>query len=380
MPLDIAVASSTLVARADPRMYPIIMLRDPLERVVSFANFLKIDQDAFESFPHRLSCNQQTLLINGIPGSGGGCGVGITLGEGYWRAWEYWKGSCYHDKDYAVTEGRRRLNDLFYFVGITEDFVGSMFLLQRTFAWGESSVKMAFQKSMKSFCDGECKKRYKVRDLTNHTRSIIYNNEDCDRALWIHARTLLTARLENMAPTDLDAFAKFKMMAKEQEQLGSEVIKMQKRRLRINTHKTMGVVKVRTLTEARALAAEQRRQRNAIEVGGYEEQTEALMLPRLAHEILDSSKNSTTGTQLLAAAVVRPKCGDNSVIEEHITSDFGDVCRMASGAFYCPLGCAHIKKAPHCSANIAVNVEPCRHRNITRAFHIRDQIRTLTVF
>lgn len=153
------------------------MLRDPLERVVSFANFLNLDQELFEQFPERLSCNQQTLMVNGIPGTGGGCGAGVTLGEGYLRAWDKYRGSCSNDKDYAVEEGKRRLNEVFYFVGITEDFVGSMYLLQRTFGWGASSVKMAFQRSMKSFCDGECKKRYKTQDLSNHTRLTVYRNE-----------------------------------------------------------------------------------------------------------------------------------------------------------------------------------------------------------
>jgi len=37
-----------------------------------------------------------------------------------------------------------------------------MFVLQRAFSWGPASVKEAFRKSMKSFCDGVCKKRFKV--------------------------------------------------------------------------------------------------------------------------------------------------------------------------------------------------------------------------
>ena len=387
MPLDIASASANLVTRDNPAMYPIIMLRDPLERVVSFANFLNLDQEVFEKYPERLSCNQQTLMINGIPGCGGGCGAGVTLGDGYWRAWEKYKGSCSNDKDYAVAEGKRRLNKVFFFVGITEDFVGSMFLLQRTFGWGESSVKMAFQRSMKSFCDGECKKRYKVRDVTKETQTKVENNEDCDRALWEHSRALLAARLEGMSEADKASYEAFKVMAKDQEKLGSDVVKaVQKRRLKLSTHGTMGVVKVRSLSEARARVAEMRRDRDAAEGGGYEQEAEAVALPKLAEELqkkkqqlLAAPTKSDAAISAATAAATRPKCGDNSVIEEHIKVDRGDVCRMPSGGYYCPIGCAHMKSIPHCSANAGTDSEPCRHRNITRAFHVRDQVRALSI-
>ena len=43
-----------------------------------------------------------------------------------------------------------------------QDLMRSMFVLQRAFSWGPASVKEAFRKSMKSFCDGGCKKRFKV--------------------------------------------------------------------------------------------------------------------------------------------------------------------------------------------------------------------------
>jgi hypothetical protein len=145
-------------------IYPVVMLRDPLERVVSFANFLNLDQQVFEQFPERLACNQQTSMVNGVAGTGGGCGVGVLPGAtDLWSSFAHLPGSCSHSPKAAVAEAQRRLVELFYFVGVTEEFVGSMFLLQRTFGWGPTSVQMAFQKSMKSFCDGECKKRYKVR-------------------------------------------------------------------------------------------------------------------------------------------------------------------------------------------------------------------------
>jgi len=160
-----AVMPPAELARA-AAIYPVVMLRDPLERVVSFANFLNIDQAVFEKFPERLACNQQTSMINGVPGTGGGCGAGVLPGAtDLWSSFKHLPGSCNHNQRAAITMGQQRLVELFYFVGITEDFVGSMYLLQRTFGWGASSVQMAFQKSMKSFCDGECKKRFKVSSM-----------------------------------------------------------------------------------------------------------------------------------------------------------------------------------------------------------------------
>jgi hypothetical protein len=44
-------------------IFPVIMLREPVARVVSFANFLNIAQELFEKHPERLSCNQQTSMV-----------------------------------------------------------------------------------------------------------------------------------------------------------------------------------------------------------------------------------------------------------------------------------------------------------------------------
>lgn len=184
-----------------------------------------------------------------------------------------------------------------------------------------------------------------------------------------------------MGKSDERDFESFKTMAKQQEALSSEVVKaVKKRRLRINAHRTRGVVQVHTLTEARALAAEQRREREAAEAGGYELEAEAAALPQLAKELLQQ-KQAAMEAEVTGAerGQGRPRCGDNSVIEEHKKRDQGDLCRMPSGGFYCPIGCAHVKSAPHCTANAGVDSEPCRHRDISRAFHVRDQVRAMTI-
>lgn len=62
----------------------------------------------FEAHPERLSCNQQTSLVNGVPGTGGGCGVGVT-GTDLWASFADSPGSCNHDPAAALAEARRRL-------------------------------------------------------------------------------------------------------------------------------------------------------------------------------------------------------------------------------------------------------------------------------
>jgi hypothetical protein len=60
------------------------------------------------------------MKINGVPGSGGGCGVGVTSQKKLWSSFETMKGSCNNDEEFAVKEGIRRLNEMFYFVGVAE--------------------------------------------------------------------------------------------------------------------------------------------------------------------------------------------------------------------------------------------------------------------
>lgn len=71
-------------------------------------------------------------MVNGVPGCGGGCGAGVPAGnEDKWKgSYVQFRGSCNHDQTGAVQEAKRRLEELFFFVGVTEDFASSMFLLQ----------------------------------------------------------------------------------------------------------------------------------------------------------------------------------------------------------------------------------------------------------
>ena len=157
IPLDSSFIASVL-ARPSPSTFPIVMLRQPLRRLVSFANFLKYSMSEFIQKPERLSCNQQTNMINGVPFTGGGCGVGVTLGEGFENSWNHFKGSCSNDKKFAITEGKRRLSSTFVVAGHVENFAGSLFLLQQAFGWDTSIIQRALVKKRHGFCiGGTCK-------------------------------------------------------------------------------------------------------------------------------------------------------------------------------------------------------------------------------
>lgn len=58
-----AQAGQSMMKGGVNSIFPIIMLREPVARVVSFANFLNIAQELFEKHPERLTCNQQTSMV-----------------------------------------------------------------------------------------------------------------------------------------------------------------------------------------------------------------------------------------------------------------------------------------------------------------------------
>ena len=71
-----------------------------------------------------------------------------------------------------------------------------MFVLQRAFSWGPASVKEAFRKSMKSFCDGVCKKRFKVSICGEDKRRRILPTRP-----WAYEPTALPTALPTAYPT-----------------------------------------------------------------------------------------------------------------------------------------------------------------------------------
>lgn len=76
----------------------------------------------FERAPWRFACNQMTSLVNGVPGSGGGCGAGIEFQtvEGGKRvrhggAFASYRGACAHTSDgrEALALAKKRIEKLF---------------------------------------------------------------------------------------------------------------------------------------------------------------------------------------------------------------------------------------------------------------------------
>ena len=215
MPYDYNFISSQ-VLRDAPAVYAVVMLREPSRRIVSYANFLKIDVRSFEQKVERLACNQQTNLINGVPFSGGGCGVGVTIGEGFVNSWSHFRFSCRNNWKVAIEEGKRRLSDEFVAVGNVENFSASIFLLQRVFGWPMRAVEDALSHRASGFCmGGKCDEstRWTLANLHNNTRRTLQTRESCDYALWEHSKLLIESRLEAMSSEDVEAYGKFKAMA-----------------------------------------------------------------------------------------------------------------------------------------------------------------------
>ena len=221
VPYDYKFVAS-VVARPAPAVYPVVWLRHPLKRIVSFAKFLKVSVDDFRRKITKLSCNQQTNMINGVPFSGGGCGVGVTRGEGFDKAWNHFRGSCSNNHRFATLEGIRRLNDEFVVVGHLENFKGSLFLLQRAFGWPRTIVEGALTHKLGGFCmGGQCatEGKWKLDDLGEAAVAAMRKREKCDMALWEHSQRLVEARLQTMSSDDVAAFGKFKAFAETRDAL-----------------------------------------------------------------------------------------------------------------------------------------------------------------
>ena len=236
VPYDYKFVAS-VVARPAPAVYPVVWLRHPLKRIVSFANFLKVSVDDFRRKITKLSCNQQTNMINGVPFSGGGCGVGVTRGEGFDKAWNHFRGSCSNNHRFATLEGIRRLNDEFVVVGHLENFKGSLFLLQRAFGWPRTIVEGALTHKLGGFCmGGQCatEGKWKLDDLGEAAVAAMRKREKCDMALWEHSQRLVEARLQTMSSDDVAAFGKFKAFAETRDALAQRKEDKQRGRLKVS--------------------------------------------------------------------------------------------------------------------------------------------------
>jgi hypothetical protein len=116
--LKTAVPSAPFV----PPVYTMVILREPVARLVSLANYLGVSLSAFESnWAMKNAVNTQTAMVNGVPN------IGPLNVNGH----SHDRGSCVHSASEAITESRRRLLTTYTVAGTTETYVRTVWLTQR---------------------------------------------------------------------------------------------------------------------------------------------------------------------------------------------------------------------------------------------------------
>jgi len=217
-----------------------VLLREPLSRLVAHANHLRLDKFSLALRTRHLACNQQTSIVNGVPGAGGVCGE-ISPSAAPFVAHDLSRGSCASDPAAALAMAVRRLEGQRHhgsssgvaFVGVFEDLVGSAFLLQQTFGWGPSSLAASASAFSRATAGARSQpptgssnttsvphstdkafERWSVADLAPEAASAIRKVEGrCDGPLWARASALLSTRLATLGPRDRLALNAFRSAA-----------------------------------------------------------------------------------------------------------------------------------------------------------------------
>ena len=115
---------------------------------------------------------------------------------------------------------------MFTFVGVTENYIPSLWLLQRVFGWGESAVFGSLVHPRSGFRTFSAAKRGVVPFSSSDegldgVRAFVLSREKCDVALHQFADALLSARLQVLPPKEraaLRAFEKRVQQAQQQQQ------------------------------------------------------------------------------------------------------------------------------------------------------------------
>ena len=105
-----------------PPVYTMVILREPVARLVSLANYLGVSLAAFENnWAMKNAVNTQTAMVNGVPN------IGPLNVNGH----SHDHGSCAHSASEAIAESSWRLLTTYTVVGTTETYVRSVWLTQR---------------------------------------------------------------------------------------------------------------------------------------------------------------------------------------------------------------------------------------------------------
>lgn len=108
------------------------------------------------------------------------------------------------DRARAVARAQATLARVFTFVGATERYVASLWLLQRVFGWGEAVLFQSLVHPKVGFRTLSAAKRgvvpFKATDDFGTLRALISSREVCDVALYDYAASLLATRLGALGP------------------------------------------------------------------------------------------------------------------------------------------------------------------------------------
>jgi len=125
--------------------------------------------------------------------------------------------TCAHDHlsadGPAAALAQWNLAHSFTFVGDTGRFAESVWLMQRTFGWGEPMALSALSRSSRGFAmpvkDGNSWKHWNLEALSPKMRPYLATAEACDMALYNYAQGLVAARLQVLSAKDTAAVARF---------------------------------------------------------------------------------------------------------------------------------------------------------------------------
>lgn len=164
------------------KVLPISFVRDPLERVVSHANFacMPLEESRYLKAQKALIGNYQTRFLGGYD-------------------WNGDENECKKQLPTALAN----MNFVFAFIGETSRFTESVWLLQHMFGWGEDIVRRSLEYPSRHFSG--CKDpppKWTVSDVDNKTKAEVVRIEACDGIVHSFGSALLEARLALLTPDE----------------------------------------------------------------------------------------------------------------------------------------------------------------------------------
>jgi len=211
----------------NPRLYHMVFLREPLSRVVSFANFNEEPLQAWANPPgmgwKRYAINAMTGMVNGVVGIGPGLGTNFQFSED--------PRSCAHHpakNSKAVQYAKHQLLNAFTFVGDTANFEESVWLLHRTFGWPQSYATWSLSHSKRQFDRGGKHRpgwsRWTIDDLSPSLQKEIKDTEVCDCEVYKFGAELVKARLRDLPKKDQAELKKFRATMKKEASRLSNIL------------------------------------------------------------------------------------------------------------------------------------------------------------